>query len=78
VDVRLDQGRFAITQQYKNACTWGYGRFRVNGQQTSWTFTDGGGIAPNLASNKPGEFSASAGAARDTLKLTSIKGAICP
>jgi TRAP-type transport system periplasmic protein len=75
----FDQGRFAITQQYKNACTWGYGRFRVNGQQTAWTFTDGGGIAPNRANNKPGEFFRFGWSRyRDTLKLTPIKGASSP
>ncbi len=75
----FDRGRFAITQQYKNACTWGYGRFRVNGQQTAWTFTDGGGLAPNRAYNKPGElFRFSWSRYRDTLKLTPVKGAISP
>jgi TRAP-type C4-dicarboxylate transport system substrate-binding protein len=75
----FDQGRFAITQQYKNACTWGYGRFRVNGQQTAWTFTDGGGIAPNGAYDKPGEFFRFGWSRyRDTLKLTPVKGAISP
>jgi TRAP-type transport system periplasmic protein len=75
----FDRGRFAITQQYKNACTWGYGRFRVNGQQTLWTFSDGGGIAPNQAYNKPGEFFRFGWSRyRDTLKLTPVKGAISP
>jgi TRAP-type C4-dicarboxylate transport system substrate-binding protein len=75
----FDRGRFAVTQQYKDACTWGYGRFRVNGQETAWTFTDGGGIAPNGAYDKPGEFFRFGWSRyRDTLKLTPVKGAISP
>jgi TRAP-type transport system periplasmic protein len=75
----FDRGRFAVTQQYKDACTWGYGRFRVNGQQAAWTFTDGGGIAPNGAYDKPGEFFRFGWSRyRDTLKLTPVKGAISP
>ena len=75
----FDRGRFAITQENKPSCTWGYGKFTVHGNQTSWTFTDGGGIAPSGATNKPGElFFFDISVYRDTLKLTPVKGQISP
>lgn len=75
----FDRGRFAITQEYENACTWGYGRYTVHGHQTAWTFTDGGGIAPNGAENKPGEFFRfNWSRYRDSVRLSSVKGAISP
>jgi TRAP-type transport system periplasmic protein len=49
------RGRFAISQEYGPACTWGYGSYTVVGDRVEWLFTDGGGIAPNDAMNKPGE-----------------------
>jgi TRAP-type C4-dicarboxylate transport system substrate-binding protein len=75
----FDRGRFAITQENQEACTWGYGTFAVDGNQMSWTFTDGGGIAPTGANNKPGEhFSFGFSAYRDTLTVTPVKGEISP
>jgi hypothetical protein len=75
----FDRGRFAITQEYENACTWGYGRYRVRGHEMDWTFTDGGGIAPNDAMNKPGEFFRFGWSLyRDTLTVTPVAGAISP
>ncbi len=75
----FDRGRFAITQENKQACTWGYGTFAVHGNRTSWTFADGGGIAPSGAQNKPGEFFVfDFSAYRDTLTLTPVKGEISP
>jgi TRAP-type C4-dicarboxylate transport system substrate-binding protein len=75
----FDRGRFAFTQENKPSCTWGYGRFDVHGNRTSWTFIDGGGIAPSGAYNRPGEFfTFDLSAYRDTLKLTPVKGAISP
>jgi hypothetical protein len=75
----FDRGRFAITQENRPSCTWGYGKFTVDGNRTSWTFTDGGGIAPSGAMNRPGEFMKfDFSAYRDTLKLTPVKGAISP
>ena len=45
----------------------------------SWSFTDGGGIAPNEAENKPGEFFVFGFSAyRDTLTVTPVKGEISP
>jgi TRAP-type C4-dicarboxylate transport system substrate-binding protein len=75
----FDHGKFANTQENKAACTWGYGTFSVRGDRTSWKFTDGGGIAPNNATNKPGEFFVfGLSAYRDTLKLTPVQGEISP
>jgi hypothetical protein len=48
-------GRFAVTQENEQACTWGYGTFTVAGDRFEWHFIDGGGIAPNAAYNRPGE-----------------------
>jgi TRAP-type C4-dicarboxylate transport system substrate-binding protein len=75
----FDRGRFAITQENKPSCTWGYGKFTVEGNRTSWTFTDGGGIAPSGAVNRPAEFFVfDFSAYRDTLTLTPVKGEIAP
>lgn len=51
----MDHGRLAFTQENATACTWGYGRYAVRGQQMVWDIGDGGGIAPTGAFNKPGE-----------------------
>ena len=76
LDVRLRPGPFAFTQENKDACTWGYGTFAVKGNQVEWTFTDGGGIAPNNAFNKPGEFFVFGWSLyRETLTLTAVPGA---
>jgi TRAP-type transport system periplasmic protein len=75
----FDRGRFAITQENKPSCTWGYGKFTVDGNRTSWSFTDGGGIAPSDATNKPGEFFVyDFSTYRDTLKLSPVRGQISP
>ena len=75
----FDRGRFAITQENKPSCTWGYGKFSVDGNRTSWTFTDGGGIAPSDAYNRPGEFfKFDLSEYRDTLTLTPVQGEISP
>jgi TRAP-type transport system periplasmic protein len=75
----FDRGRFAITQENKLSCTWGYGRFAVDKNRTSWTFTDGGGIAPSGAMNRPGEFFVfDFSVYRDTLTLGPVKGQISP
>ncbi len=70
---------FAITQQYQNACTWGYGKLAVTGAQMAWTFTDGGGVTPNNAQNKPGEYFVYGWSLyRGTLTLTSVPGQTSP
>jgi hypothetical protein len=76
----FDRSRFAFTQEDKEACTWGYGTFRVNGQQMAWSFLDGGErFGPNNAYNRPGEFFRFGWSRyRDTLTLTPVKGAISP
>jgi hypothetical protein len=75
----FDHRRFAIIQENKPSCTWGYGEFTVHGNRTSWTFTDGGGIAPSGATNKPGElFFFDLSVYRDTMKLTPVTGQISP
>jgi hypothetical protein len=72
-------GRFALTQENENACTWGYGEYAVDGNRMSWTFADGGGIAPNGAMNRPGEhFGFDFSAYRNTLTVTPVKGQISP
>jgi TRAP-type transport system periplasmic protein len=75
----FDRGNFAITQENRDACTWQYGTFDVDGNRMSWTFTDGGGIAPNEAQDKPGEFFVfDFSAYRDTLTVTPVEGEISP
>jgi TRAP-type transport system periplasmic protein len=75
----FDRGRFAFTQENATACTWGYGTYTVTGSQTEWIFTDGGGIAPTPAANKPGEdFKFNWSIYRDTVHLTAVPGAISP
>jgi TRAP-type C4-dicarboxylate transport system substrate-binding protein len=72
----FDRGRFADTQQYRTACTWGDGTFTVKGSQMGWTFTDAGGIG---AGNNPGEsFRFGWSLYRDTLTVTAVPGAISP
>ena len=58
----FDRGRFANTQENETACTWGYGTYAVDGNRMSWTFKDGGGIAPNNARTGPASTSSSTSA----------------
>jgi TRAP-type transport system periplasmic protein len=51
----IEGDRFAVTQHSDKACTWQYGRMSIAGDQMRWDYTDGGGLAPNNATNKPGE-----------------------
>jgi TRAP-type C4-dicarboxylate transport system substrate-binding protein len=75
----LRAGHFAFTQEYRDSCTWGYGTFSVKGTKLELTFLDGGGVAPNNAMNKPGEFFVFGWSVyRDTLTLTAVDGAISP
>jgi TRAP-type C4-dicarboxylate transport system substrate-binding protein len=75
----FDRGRFGFTQENKPSCTWGYGKFVVHGNRMSWAFTDGGGIAPSGAENRPGEFMVyDFSLYRDTLTVTPVKGRISP
>jgi TRAP-type transport system periplasmic protein len=75
----IDRGRFAFTQEDKQACIWGYGTFEVKGDRFEQLFTDGGGIAPDGANNKPGEsFTFRWSLYRGVLTLSPVKGAISP
>jgi TRAP-type C4-dicarboxylate transport system substrate-binding protein len=75
----LDRGRFAFTQEDRQACTWGYGTFTVNGDRFEWLVTDGGGIAPDGATNKPGEFFIFRWSLyRGVLSLSPVAGAVSP
>ena len=75
----LDRGHFAVTQEDSQACTWGYGTFTVKGDRMAWRFTDGGGIAPDNATNKPGEFFTYQWSLyRGLLALSPVKGAVSP
>jgi TRAP-type transport system periplasmic protein len=68
-------GRFAVTQENGPACTWAYGIYAVTGDTVEWLYTDGGGIAPTNALNKPGEdFFFRWSAYRDRVELTVVPG----
>ena len=61
------------------ACTWAYGTFVVDADRVDLTFVDGGGIAPNGAVNKPGEFFAFRWSRyRDTSTFNAIQGEVSP
>jgi TRAP-type transport system periplasmic protein len=75
----LDRGHFAVTQEDQQACTWGFGTFTVKGDRFEWLFTDGGGIAPDGATNKPGEFFIFRWSVyRGVLSLSPVAGAVSP
>jgi len=75
----LDGGRFAITQEDQQACTWGYGTVTIRGDRIEWLFTDGGGMAPTGANNKPGEFFIFGWSLyRGMLTLSPVAGAVSP
>jgi TRAP-type C4-dicarboxylate transport system substrate-binding protein len=75
----IDRGRFAFTQETRQACTWGYGTFTVQGNEFEQLFTDGGGIAPDGSANKPDElFTFRWSLYRGVLTLYPVKGAASP
>ena len=75
----LDRGRFAFTQEDRAACTWGYGTFTVRGNKMEWLVTNGGGIAPDNALNRPGEsYLFGWSLYRGVLTLSPVKDAISP
>jgi TRAP-type C4-dicarboxylate transport system substrate-binding protein len=76
----VDGGRMAFTQEDAQACTWAYGKLKVSGHSMTWSILDGGYTrSPNLAYNRPGEFFTFGWSRyRDTLTLTSVKGASSP
>jgi len=75
----VDRGRFAVTQENAQACTWAYGTFAVKGDRFEQLVTDGGGIAPTSAANKPGElFTFRWSRYRGVLTVYPVKGAVSP
>jgi TRAP-type C4-dicarboxylate transport system substrate-binding protein len=75
----FDHGRFADTQENASSCTWGYGTYTLTGAQMEWAFVDGGGLAPNGAYNRLGEFFRFGWSRyRDLLTLSPVAGAISP
>ena len=75
----LDRGHFVFTQEDQLACTWGYGTFSVRGNKIEWLVTNGGGIAPDNATNKPGEdYIFGWSLYRGVLTLSPVKGAVSP
>jgi len=75
----VDRGRFAVTQENALACTWAYGTLTVSGDRLEQLVTDGGGIAPDGAVNKPGElFTFRWSRYRGVLTVYPVKGAVSP
>jgi TRAP-type transport system periplasmic protein len=75
----IDRGRFAFTQENRQACTWAYGTSTVTGDKFEWLVTDGGGIAPTGATDKPGEFWIFRWSLyRGVLSLSPVAGAVSP
>jgi TRAP-type transport system periplasmic protein len=75
----FSRGRFAITQEDREACTWVFGTYRVRAHRVTWDVTDGGGHGPQDANNRPGEhFDYDWSRFKDTLRLASVPGAISP
>jgi TRAP-type C4-dicarboxylate transport system substrate-binding protein len=75
----IDRGRFAFTNENRRACIWAYGTFTVRGNQFEELITDGGGIAPTGAANKPGElFTARWSLYRGVLTLSPVIKAPSP
>lgn len=79
VTMVIGHGRFADTQENRQACTWAYGNLVVKGHELEELVTDGGGIAPTNAANKPGElFTFGWSLYRGVLTLSPVKGAVSP
>lgn len=75
----FDRGHFATTTENPQACVWGYGTLSLKGGKLVLTFSDGGGIAPTNATNKPGElFTLQWSLYRDVLTLRRVAGAVSP
>ena len=75
----LWHGRFALTQEDAQACTWAYGAYDVHGDRIAMDMSDGGGHGPNDAVNRPGEhFEFAWSRFRDTLQLAMVRGVPAP
>ena len=77
--VALVAGRFAFTNENRDACIWAYGDYTVKGKLVEWAFEDGGGVAPTESENRPGELHRFGWSRyRDRLTLTRAERAISP
>jgi TRAP-type transport system periplasmic protein len=77
--IALKAGRFALAQDDPQACTWAYGTLKVNGDKVELSVTDGGGISPNGALDRPGElYTYNWSLYRDELTLRPVAGAVSP
>jgi TRAP-type C4-dicarboxylate transport system substrate-binding protein len=77
--VVLWHGRFALTQEDAQACTWAYGAYDVHGDRIAIDMSAGGGHGPNDAVNRPGEhFEFSWSRFKDTLQLATLRGVPAP
>lgn len=75
----FEHGRFAFTQHFEPACTWGYGTFVVTGDHIELSFIDGGGVTPAGGFNSPGEvFDYQWSVYRDTMRWSVVPGAVSP
>lgn len=73
----FSRGRFAITQEDREACTWVYGTYRVRGHRVTWDVIDGGGHGPQNATNRPGEhLDYNWSRFKDMLRLARVPGAV--
>lgn len=77
--VAIAAGRFAFTNENREACIWAYGGYTVKRNIVELTVEDGGGDAPTGAANRPGEvYSYRWSRYRDRLTLSPVRGAISP
>jgi TRAP-type C4-dicarboxylate transport system substrate-binding protein len=75
----LRAGRFAFTNENRQACIWGYGTYIVKDDVVEWRFEAGGGDSPTDSTNRPGEvFKYRWSRYRDRLTFRALKGAISP
>jgi TRAP-type C4-dicarboxylate transport system substrate-binding protein len=77
----VDQGRFALAQENTpaHACSWAYGKLALKGNRIEFWVSDGGGITPTGATDKPGElYTYTWSLYRDTVTLGRVPGAVSP
>ena len=75
----LGHGRFVFTQRNPPACTWAYGTYTLVDSRLELAVIDGGGMAPNHATNKPGEvFDYTVSVYRGTMRWSGIPNSISP
>jgi TRAP-type C4-dicarboxylate transport system substrate-binding protein len=75
----VDGGRFALAQQNAQACTWAYGTITVEAGTLQLLVTNGGGLAPTGALDKPDElWTYRWSLYRDALTLRGVPGAVSP